>query len=47
MADEVEVNKTDVGVFMSPTKSFVLPEDKSIDIIMVGPGTALLPSEHS
>ena len=37
MADEVEVNKTDVGVFMSPTKSFVLPEDKSTDIIMVGP----------
>ena len=47
MADEVKVNKTDVGVFMSPTKSFVLPEDKSTDIIMVGPEQESLLSVHS
>ena len=28
---------------MSPTKSYVLPEDKDIDIIMVGPGTGIAP----
>ena len=26
-ADEVEVGKTKFGVYMSPTKSFVLPKD--------------------
>ena len=37
MADECETNSTEVGVFMSPTRSFVLPADGSKDIIMVGP----------
>ena len=43
MADEIGTSDKQVGVFMSPTKSFVLPEDKDIDIIMVGPGTGIAP----
>tara|TARA_B100001287_G_scaffold44122_1_gene33250 strand:- start:929 stop:2743 length:1815 start_codon:yes stop_codon:yes gene_type:complete len=43
MADEIGTSTKQVGVFMSPTKSFVLPEDKDIDIIMVGPGTGIAP----
>jgi len=43
MADEINTSGAPIGVFMSPTKSFVLPEDKDIDIIMVGPGTGIAP----
>lgn len=43
MADEINTSGTPIGVFMSPTKSFVLPDDKDIDIIMVGPGTGIAP----
>lgn len=43
MADEIDTSGAPIGVFMSPTKSFILPEDKDIDIIMVGPGTGIAP----
>ena len=43
MADRCETEKTQVGVYMSPTRSFVLPEDGSKDAIMVGPGTGIAP----
>ncbi|MGB1587419.1 MAG: diflavin oxidoreductase [Poseidonia sp.] len=43
MADEIDTSGAPIGVFMSPTKSFILPEDKETDIIMVGPGTGIAP----
>ena len=43
LADRVPEGTANVRVFMSPTRSFVLPEDGEKDIIMVGPGTGIAP----
>lgn len=42
MADLVDDN-TDVKIFFSPNTSFRVPEDDSLPIIMVGPGTGIAP----
>jgi sulfite reductase (NADPH) flavoprotein alpha-component len=42
MADLVD-NKSDVKIFFSPNTSFRVPEDDSLPIIMVGPGTGIAP----
>ena len=42
MADLVD-NRTDVKIFFSPNTSFRVPEDDSLPIIMVGPGTGIAP----
>ncbi len=43
MAETVGKDTPEVPVFLSTTKSFVLPTDPSTDIIMVGPGTGIAP----
>ncbi|MFW5444282.1 MAG: sulfite reductase subunit alpha [Methylococcaceae bacterium] len=42
MADLVDDN-TDVKIFFSPNKSFRVPADDSLPMIMVGPGTGIAP----
>ena len=43
MADHALLNDASIPMFMSPTRSFVLPADGATDIIMVGPGTGIAP----
>ena len=43
LSDRCVVEETPIGVFMSPTRSFVLPENGDVDCIMVGPGTGIAP----
>ena len=42
MADHVPAG-AQAGIFMSPNKSFRVPEDDSVPMIMVGPGTGIAP----
>ncbi|MBS71621.1 MAG: hypothetical protein CMO20_01525 [Thermoplasmata archaeon] len=43
MADLAELGEQTIPMFMSPTRSFVLPKNDDTDIIMVGPGTGIAP----
>ncbi len=42
LADLVDEN-TDINIFFSPNKSFRVPEDDNLPMIMVGPGTGIAP----
>ncbi len=42
LADHVP-NGASAGIFMSPNKSFRVPQDDSVPMIMVGPGTGIAP----
>ena len=43
LANRIEVNKTKIPIYISKTRDFIIPEDGSKDIIMVGPGTGIAP----
>ena len=43
LANRVEINKTKIPVYISKTRDFIIPNDGSKDIIMVGPGTGIAP----
>ena len=43
LSNRIEVNKTRIPVYIQSTKEFVIPEDRSKNIIMVGPGTGIAP----
>ena len=43
LARGIAVNETEVPIYIQPTRDFVIPDNGSKDIIMVGPGTGIAP----
>jgi len=43
MADDAELRVKNIPVYVQESRSFRLPKDNTIDVIMVGPGTGLAP----
>lgn len=43
LANQVELDKTPLPVYVQPTRHFHLPTDLSTDVIMCGPGTGIAP----
>jgi len=43
LANNIEVNKSKIPIYIQPTKEFIIPRETSKDVIMVGPGTGIAP----
>ncbi|MCK4934927.1 MAG: hypothetical protein KAR79_05010 [Simkaniaceae bacterium] len=43
LCDTAEIHNTKVPIYLHPTKTFTLPSDSSVPLIMIGPGTGVAP----